>query len=129
MRSRSALLGAPLAAITLVALAAGAHAAPAGDAAKGADAFEDRCSQCHTMGAVSQGPNLAGIVGRKAGASPGFPYTAALKGAGLTWTAANLERFLAGPQALVPGTAMTVVVPGAAERANIVAYLASQKGR
>jgi len=111
------------------ALAAGARAQPAGDAAKGAEAFDDRCSQCHVMGGVSQGPNLAGVVGRKAGTAPGFPYTAAMKGSGLTWTAANLERFLAAPQQVVPGTAMNVVVPSEAERRNIVAYLATQKGR
>jgi cytochrome c len=124
MRSSSALLAAALAA----GFAASAHAAPAGDAAKGEDAFEDRCTQCHTIGGIAQGPNLAGVVGRKAGASPGFPYTAALKASGLTWTPANLERFIAGPQALIPGTAMTVTVPSAAERANIVAYLATLKG-
>jgi cytochrome c len=111
-----------------VGIAGAARAAPAGDAAKGEDAFGDRCSQCHTIGGVAQGPNLAGVVGRKAGTSPGFPYTTALKAAGLTWTPANLERFIAGPQALIPGTAMTVAVPSAAERANIVAYLATQKG-
>jgi cytochrome c2 len=110
-------------------LGGAAQAQPAGDAAKGADAFDDRCSQCHAIGAVGQGPNLAGVVGRKAGTSPGFPYTPAMKAAGLTWTAANLDRFLAAPQALVHGTAMTVIVPSAAERANIVAYLATQKGR
>ena len=124
MRRSSALAAAAFAA----SLAGTAHAAPAGDAAKGEDAFEDRCTQCHTIGGMAQGPNLAGVVGRKAGTSPGFPYTAALKASGLTWTPANLERFLAGPQALVPGTAMTVTVPSAAERANIVAYLATLKG-
>jgi cytochrome c len=118
------------AALTLAASAISgslAHAAPAGDAAKGADAFDERCSQCHVMGGVAQGPNLAGVVGRKAGTAAGFPYTAALKGSGLVWTAANLERFIEAPQKLIPGTAMTVVVPGEAERRDIVAYLAAQK--
>ena len=119
-----------LAALTLavLGLSAGvARAAPTGDAAKGADEFDERCSQCHVMGGVGQGPNLAGVVGRKAGAAPGFPYTAALKASGLPWTAANLERFLAGPQKLVPGAAMTAVVPSETERRDIVAYLAAQK--
>jgi cytochrome c len=127
MRTGSSAIAAALGALALV--AGGARAQPAGDAAKGAGAFDDRCSQCHTIGGVNQGPDLAGVVGRRAGASPGFPYTAAMKAAGLTWTPANLERFLANSQALVPGTAMSVTVPGAAERANIVAYLATQKAR
>ena len=113
----------------LAALAAAARAQPAGDPAKGETAFNDVCTQCHTIGGVAAGPNLAGVVGRKAGASD-YPYSDAMKASGLTWTPANLERFLADPAAVVPGTAMTgVTVPSAAERANIVAYLAAQKGR
>jgi cytochrome c2 len=117
------------AAFATFALAATAQAQPAGDAAKGEDAFNDQCSQCHTIGGVGQGPNLAGVVGRKAGTSAGFPYTPAMKASSLTWTPTNLEKFLANPQAVVPGTAMAVTAPSAAERANIVAYLAKQKAR
>jgi len=109
-------------------LAAGGAFAQTGDAAKGADAYDDRCSGCHvTGGGVGQGPNLAGVVGRKAGAVAGFAYTAALKGSGLTWTPANLDRWLAGPQQVVPGTAMVAVVPDPAERRELIAYLAGLK--
>jgi cytochrome c len=116
--------------MALVLTAAGAsHAQPAGDAAKGEASFNDVCTQCHMMGAVAAGPNLAGVVGRKAGTTD-YPYTAAMKSSGIVWTPANLQRYLANPPAVVPGTAMTgVTVPGAADRANIVAYLATQKGR
>jgi cytochrome c len=132
MRSRRSSIAAALAGAALcgsLALAAGApHAQPAGDAAKGEAAFNDVCTQCHTIGAVAAGPNLAGVVGRKAGSLPDYPYTAQMKGSGLVWTGANLERFLANPAAVVPGTAMTgVSVASAADRANIVAYLATQK--
>jgi cytochrome c len=108
-------------------LSASAAVAQMGDAAKGADVYDDRCSGCHVIGSVGQGPNLAGVVGRKAGAVAGFPYTAALKGSGLTWTPANLDRWLAGPQKVVPGTAMTVEVPSAPERRELIAYLATLK--
>jgi cytochrome c len=123
---RSKLWVAALAAVGVVASAGGALA-QTGDAAKGADVYDDRCSGCHVIGGVGQGPNLAGVVGRKAGASPGFAYTAALKGSGLTWTPANLDRWLTGPPKLVPGTAMTVEVPGAADRRELIAYLATLK--
>jgi len=117
-----------LAALALaVALAGGAARAGSPDAVKGADVYDDRCSGCHVIGGVGEGPSLAGAVGRKAGAAPGFAYTAALKGSGLTWTPANLDRWLAGPQKLVPGTAMTAVVPDAAERRELIAYLATLK--
>ena len=108
-------------------LAAGGALAQTGDAAKGSDVYDDRCSGCHVIGGVGQGPGLAGVVGRKAGAAPGFDYTAALKGSGVIWTAASLDRWLAGPQKLVPGTAMTAVVPDAAERRALIAYLATLK--
>ena len=123
---RSELWIAALAASATLWGAAAAIAQP-GDAAKGADAYDDRCSGCHVIGGVGQGPNLAGVVGRKAGAAPGFAYTAALKGSGLTWTPANLDRWLAGPQKVVPGTAMLAVVPDPTERRQLIAYLATLK--
>jgi cytochrome c len=116
-----------LAAVAALSLAAGAARAQTGDVAKGADAYDDRCGGCHVIGGVGQGPSLAGVVGRKAGALPGFAYTAELKGSGLTWTPANLDRWLTGPQKVVPGTAMIAVVPDAAERRELIAYLATLK--
>jgi cytochrome c len=120
----------------LAALAAGAWllaavaaaAQPVGDPAKGADVFNDRCTDCHTLGATSQGPDLVGVVGRPAASLPGYPYTSALKASGLTWTPANLDLFLAGPRKLVPGTAMDATVPTADERRDLIAYLAAAKG-
>jgi cytochrome c len=114
-------------AAAVIATGAGTALAQTGDAAKGSDVYDDRCSGCHVIAGVGQGPSLAGVVGRKAGAAPGFAYTAALKGSGLTWTPANLDRWLAGPPKLVPGTAMVAVVPDAAERRELIAYLATLK--
>jgi cytochrome c len=117
-----------LAGLMLALVAGAASAQPAGVAAKGAEVFDDRCSGCH--GEVGgQGPSLAGVVGRHAGSLPGFDYTPALKASGLTWTPANLDRFLTGPKALVPGTAMAVIVPDPTERRDLIAYLASLKAR
>jgi cytochrome c len=114
-----------------LALAASLAPAPAlaqsTDAAKGADVYDDRCGSCHVIGGVGQGPSLAGVVGRKAGAAPGFAYTEALKRSGLVWTPANLDRWLTGPTKVVPGTAMNVEVPSAAERRELIAYLATLK--
>ena len=104
-----------------------AAVAQTGDAAKGKEAFEDRCTMCHQLHGASQGPGLAGVVGRKAGSQAGFQYSAALPKSGLTWTPANLDRFLSGPSKLVPGTAMTVTVTDPAQRRDLIAYLATQK--
>ncbi len=82
---------------------------------------------CHPADGVGQGPSLKGVVGRKAASAPGFPYTDALKKSGLTWTPASLSKFLIAPMNMVPGTAMPMQVPDAGERADLIAYLATQK--
>lgn len=93
----------------------------------GADTFEDRCAMCHLPAGGGQGPSLKGVVGRRAGSAPGFAYTPAVKASGLTWTAANLDRFLTNPGALIPGTAMVVRINDAAQRAALIDYLATQR--
>jgi cytochrome c len=111
------------------AAAGAAFAQPAGDAAAGATLFKMRCAICHGQqgegGALA--PSLKGIVGSKAASGTFARYTPALKGSGLTWTRANLDSFLAKPAGLVPGTAMVIAVPAPAERANILAHLATLK--
>jgi len=91
----------------------------------GADAFADRCSLCHLPEGGGEGPSLKGVVGRKAGSLPGFAYTPALAASGLTWTKAELDRFLTDPGKLVPGTAMGVRVEDAKIRAAIIDYLST----
>jgi glucose/arabinose dehydrogenase len=46
-----------------------------------------------------------------------------LRAADLTWDAPTLNRFLAAPATVVPGSAMVVAVPDPADRDNLVAYL------
>ena len=67
--------------IALALLAGAVSGAQAADAAKGKDIFK-RCVVCHTVakdGGNSLGPNLFGIVGRKAGAVSDFTYSAPMK--------------------------------------------------
>lgn len=97
------------------------------DAAVGERLFRQRCGACHTVqaGQNRAGPTLAGIVDRKAGSVEGARYSQAMRDAGITWDAARLDTYLGNPRAMVPGTSMTVAVPGAADRASIIAYLVS----
>lgn len=88
--------------------------------------FRQRCQSCHsvTPGVTSPlAPNLAGVLGRKAAAT-GFNYTPALRASGLTWSRANLDRFLAAPPRLVPGTGMATSLPDPRQRAAIIDFLA-----
>ena len=86
---------------------------------------------CHVVqpGAPSGiGPNLHGVVERKAGTLAGFAYSEAMAKSGITWTEAELNAFLANPQGKVPGTAMAAgQVADAERRAAVVAYLARLK--
>jgi cytochrome c len=124
-----------LVAITLAALGAAAPAgaqapsappAAAGDAAKGEQLFLDRCTFCHLPEGGGQGPSLKGVFGRKAGSTPGFTYSAALKASGVTWTGPELDRYLTNPSVAIPGSAMPITVPDPHQRADLIAYLASQ---
>jgi cytochrome c len=117
--------------LTALALLAGtAIAANAADAAKGKIVYK-RCAVCHTDdkgGGDGLGPNLFGIVGRKAAARPGFSYSAPLTKAGIVWTQANLNKWIAGPGRMVPGTKMAFAgVTSKNQDADLVAYLASLK--
>lgn len=67
------------------------------------------CAHCHEIGPGARtmtGPPLTGILGRKAGSVPHYPYSEALRNSGITWDEATLARFIADPQATVPGTRM-----------------------
>ena len=117
-------LAASLAAITSVGPAFAAE-----DVGAGQEIYQAQCSACHSNqpGVNGIGPSLAGVAGRKAGSLQGFHYTPAISGSGLTWDAKTFIQFLADPTKLVPGTAMTVMVPDETGRANLFAYLATLK--
>ncbi|WP_206240879.1 c-type cytochrome [Novosphingobium terrae] len=115
--------------LALGAMASGAQAA--GDAKAGAALVKARCQMCHVLAKgqkpTPMAPNLSGVVGRKAGSSDYAQYSAALKGANITWTPARLDAFLQAPGKLVPGTKMVIAVPDAAQRADVIAFLVSNK--
>lgn len=97
--------------MVLVCAAQGAHATQAVQPASleaGRNAFK-RCANCHQVGPAARsdfGPQLNGIVGRRAGAAPDFAYSPALKNAGFSWDERRLAAFLRDPDAVVPGNRM-----------------------
>jgi cytochrome c len=100
-----------------------AASANPGDAARGKLVFEKRCTGCHAMEENREGPHLAGVYGRKAGSVPGFTYSHGLQASGLTWTEENLEKWLSGPDQVVPDTLMDFYVAKADERRDLIAWL------
>ncbi len=86
-----------------------------------------RCASCHDISSTASpkiGPNLMGVIGRKAGGLPGFDYSPAMRRQSFTWDEATLDRWLTRPSDVVPGTAMAFAgLPDPADRAAIIAYL------
>ena len=116
----------------------GGSALAAGDAAKGkADFTTALCATCHQIGPGAKnlvGPELNGIVGRKAAAVADYPtYSAGMKklGAdGFVWTEENIDKWITNPKAMIPDSMMALAFPGvpdAGTRADIIAFLATNK--
>ncbi|RAI57660.1 cytochrome c family protein [Roseicella frigidaeris] len=102
------------------------------DAAAGQRVF-NQCRVCHVIednGRNGVGPNLHGIVGRKAASLSSYSYSSAMKAKGeegWVWTEDNLNTYLENPRGIVPGTKMSF--PGLKDeeqRKNVIAFLKSQ---
>lgn len=95
----------------------------------GEDAFQT-CTGCHSVdadGRSASGPNLYGVVGRKAGSLEGYSFSDAVSASDITWDEASLNGFLADPATYLPGNEMLAgAVPDDEARAAIIAYLAVQ---
>ena len=104
-----------------------------GDAAAGQRVF-NQCRACHTPeqgGPNRVGPNLWGIVGRRAASIEGFRYSANMREiaeGGHTWTEENLRAYLTNPKAVVPrGTMAFAGIRNAEQLTNLIAYLNTLK--
>ena len=102
------------------------------DIENGKATFNTMCGVCHSVqkaGGPIEGPNLIGLVGREAASQPDFTkYSDALRASGLTWDPKTLNRFLANPMALVPGTLMPMRITDDKTRADVIGYLKSLEG-
>ncbi|MBL4639293.1 MAG: cytochrome c family protein [Kordiimonadaceae bacterium] len=102
----------------------------AADAAKGAKVFR-KCKACHTLevGKRRLGPNLAGIIGRKAGTVEKFRYSKAMAATDIVWDEANLSMFLQKPKKFIKGTKMAFAgLRKPADIENLLAYLKENGG-
>jgi cytochrome c len=85
------------------------------------------CLACHTLKPGEpelEGPTLWNVVGRAVASLPDFEYSAALRAKGGVWTRQRLDAWIANPQAVTPGTLMTLGgVKSAADRQVVLDYL------
>src|SRR5437868_400619 len=78
--------------------------APAANIANGKALFS-RCAACHAAdkgGPNGLGPNLYGVIGRKAGSKKDFSYSAAMRNSGIVWTNQKLDAYITHPADVVP---------------------------
>ncbi len=88
------------------------------------------CGGCHTVnaGGVHRfGPNLHGVVGRRAGSVGNYPYSPAMQKANLVWTEETLDAFLRSPSAVVPGSRMVNSTVDPERRRLVIEYLTQQR--
>lgn len=107
-------------------------AARAQEVSAGERLFKRHCGICHIAEKDSKrrlpGPNLWGLIGRKAGTIEGFNYSDANKSSDIVWSVENLDPYLANPREVVKGTTMAFAgVRRPDERKAIIDYLAAQK--
>ncbi|MEJ0024310.1 MAG: cytochrome c family protein [Alphaproteobacteria bacterium] len=92
-----------------------------------------QCAACHLIAAGagnSVGPNLHGVLGRKAGTLKDFDYSAGLKKSGIVWDSATLDKWLTQPQSFVPNTRMTFLgVKKPDDRRDVIAYVEIEQAR
>jgi len=114
--------------MTMMVIAAMPQAYAAGDVAAGQRVFKI-CAECHQVGPSARagfGPQLNGIVGRRAASTKDYRYSTAMQNSHLVWTEDKLRSFLKGPSDLVPGTKMRLWgLSNEEDVSNLLAYLRS----
>ncbi len=92
-----------------------------------------QCRACHLIEAGAGhtvGPNLHGVIGRKAGALKDYDFSDSVKSSGIVWSASTLDQWLTQPQTFVPNTRMTFLgVKKPDDRRDVIAYLEVEQAR
>lgn len=99
------------------------------DAAEGESLWR-QCASCHKLdGSNATGPYLNGVVDRPKHAVEGYTYSEGMLASEGAWSPESISAFILAPKEYVPGTKMAYRgMDDAADRANLIAYLAAQPG-
>jgi cytochrome c len=116
-------------AISALALTSGVAQAQVAD---GEALFKRQCTVCHAVekGSTQRkpGPNLFGLVGRKAGTIEGFRYSEANRNSAIVWSPETLDPYLDNPRKAIPGTTMAYAgMKKPEDRKALIDYLVSLK--
>tara|TARA_Y100001970_G_C13764874_1_gene617595 strand:+ start:67 stop:639 length:573 start_codon:yes stop_codon:yes gene_type:complete len=100
-----------------------------GDLVHGEKVFK-KCTACHMIAPDGQnkiGPNLWGVIGRKAGSISDYNYSKAMVAYAKEWTFEEMNSYLIKPQAYVKGTKMAFAgLRKEKDRASVILYMNSK---
>ena len=100
-----------------------------GDMAHGEKVFK-KCTACHMIAADGKnkiGPNLWGVIGRKAGSISDYKYSKAMVAYAKEWTFEEMNSYLIKPQAYIKGTKMAFAgLRKEKDRASVILYMNSK---
>jgi cytochrome c len=88
--------------------------------------FQERCQTCHGVTAAADtalGPNLKGVLGRKAGGGDSGVHSRAAIESDTVWTRSSMRRYLSEPGREMPGTLMQARVTDGRELDDLLNYL------
>ena len=118
--------------VAWLAILAGPALADAVDPGAAEAQFKKSCGTCHVAASDAgprQGPNLFGVVGRKAGSLPDFKYSPAFLAGdgGVVWDEGTLDRWLTDPQSVIPGAIMLYKQADPDKRHLVIEYLKTRR--
>ena len=95
-------------------------------AADGAKVFK-KCLACHSIekgGPNKIGPNIFGVLNRKAGSISDYKYSKAMAAYGKVWSFEEMNGFLTKPKDWIKGTKMSFIgLKSAKDRAAVILYM------
>ena len=100
-----------------------------GDLTHGEKVFK-KCAACHMIVADGKnkiGPNLWGVIGRKAGSIGDYNYSKAMVAYAKEWNFEEMNSYLIKPQAYIKGTKMAFAgLRKEKDRASVILYMNSK---
>tara|TARA_B100001559_G_scaffold63619_1_gene51322 strand:- start:1171 stop:1713 length:543 start_codon:yes stop_codon:yes gene_type:complete len=100
-----------------------------GDLSHGQKVFK-KCSACHMIASDGKnmiGPNLWGVIGRKAGSDGDYKYSKAMVAYGKEWSFEEMNAYLIKPQAYIKGTKMAFAgLRKEKDRASVILFMNSK---